>query len=190
MNNFASLSYYSGRINDDDPIRALLPVPDQFIVENVGYCTLFPNETEIHHFESVPHQILWEYWQNMRGGREIARYEQIDPMDFNRAIGFVLLLEPNKDVTDFRYRVYGSSVAQHFGQEMTGKWLSDFGDTPGKLSLAQYPAVVKIRKPIYSEHDAANLEFHVTRWTRLILPMENRDGVIDRILVGAVPQTK
>ncbi len=190
MTIFAPLVHFSGTPLTEDPIRSLLPDPKQYMVENLGYCTLDPIQTDRRHFSIPVHQILWDYWQSLRGESNIARYDHIDPMDFNQAIGYVLLLEPNKDATDFRYRVYGSTVAERFGQEMTGRWLTDFGDTPGKLSLAQYPAVVKTRCPLYSEHDASNLEFHVTRWCRLILPMENKDGIIDRILVGTVPEAK
>lgn len=188
MTPFSSFENFQGQQLDNDPLRAHLPDPGKYTVKNLNYCTLNPNLISDGDFLLSPHKILWNYWQSLRGAGDIAIYDQIDPMEFNRAIGFVLLLEPNKEATDFRYRVYGSSVAERFGQEMTGKWLSDFGDAPGKLSLAQYPIILANRIAVYSEHDAVTeMEFYLTRWCRLILPMQNRNGAVDRILVGAIP---
>ncbi|WP_169544753.1 PAS domain-containing protein [Sneathiella aquimaris] len=187
MTSFGPFTHYTGEVQANDPLREALPDPTQYFVKNLTYRALPTDETQDTDFLLKPHQILWNYWIEKKGDHQIARYKHIDPIDFNKAIGYVLLLEPNETNTDFRYRVYGSSVVDQFGQEMTGKWLSDFGDYPGKLSLAQYPQAVRLRCPLYSEHNAAHEGNQMSRWCRLILPMENMEGHINRILVGTVP---
>ncbi|GLQ07739.1 PAS domain-containing protein [Sneathiella chinensis] len=183
-----SFRYYTGSCPDNDPIKAILPDQRDLKVQALSYCTLDPDQTREEDFDIPEHRILWTYWQGLRGDGTIARYSQINPEDFIKAIGNVLLLEPNENGTDFRYRVYGSNVAKLVGREMTGKWISEFGEVPGRLSLAQYPAVMKLKTPLYSEHTASYSASQSTRWCRLLLPMENRDGVLDRILVGTVPK--
>jgi len=148
---------------------------------------LQPDEISTEHFLLEEHRILWDYWNKHRRSGTVAEYDWINPAEFNKAIGYVLLMEPNEQKTDFRYRVYGSRVADRFGVEMTGKWVSSFQGIQKLLSISQYALCSNIGRPIYSEHIFSRAEYTKTLWCRIILPMQNTKGVLDRILVGNLP---
>jgi|GEM_PF-504725 len=148
---------------------------------------LQPDKMSADNFLLEEHKILWNYWDKLRRTDDIAAYDWINPAEFNKAIGYVLLMEPNESKTDFRYRVYGSRVADRFGLEMTGKWVSSFDGVQKILSISQYALSATVRRPIYSEHTFSRVEYTKTLWCRLILPMQNTNGDIDRILVGNIP---
>lgn len=182
-----TFEYFSGRLNEADPLRNFnrdLNIPE---IKNLTCMSLKPAQVNTGDFKLEPHRIIWSYWQELRQNDDIASYTRIDPIAFNKAIGYVLLLEPNRENTDFKYRVYGSAIADRLGIEMTGKWVSEFTSGQKYLSLAQYPKTIDLRQPLYSEHFTETDPFHRTQWCRLILPMQNSNGDLDRILVGNVP---
>lgn len=152
-------------------------------------CYIDPEQVELGNFLAEEHRILWDYWQSLRGQDPIPTYEWINPADFSKAMGYVLLMEPNEDFTDFKYRVYGSRIATRFGQEMNGRWASEFDGVQKDISITQYSLSAERERPIYSEHSYIDgeEEYARTLWCRLIMPMKNKDGRIDRILVGNVP---
>ncbi len=180
--------FYRGRVDERDLLRDLVQSIQLAEIKNLQCLTLDADNNQESDFKLETHRILWHYWQTLRGRNDIAVYDAIDPAAFNKAIGNVLLLEPKDDRSDFKYRVYGSSVANSFGAEMTGKYVSEFPGEQKKLSLAQYPKTLELRRPIYSEHHTSVHDYKTTRWCRLILPMQHREsGTLNRILVGVVP---
>ncbi len=180
--------FYRGRIDERDLLRDLVKSLRMADIKDLKCLLLDADNNQESDFKLETHRILWHYWQTLRDKSDIATYDAIDPTAFNKAIGNVLLLEPNEDRSDFKYRVYGSSIANSFGAEMTGKYVSDFPGGQKLLSLAQYPKTLKLRRPIYSEHHTSFHDYKTTRWCRLILPMEHREsGILNRILVGVVP---
>jgi len=182
--------FFNGKICAADPLIEATKKVDAPDINKLVATTIEPRTISRNAFSLEPHQILWDYWQRLRGDRDVARYDFIDPMHFNKAMGYVLLLEPNSDCTDFRYRVYGSVVAQRYGREMTGKWLSEFVSGTKDLSMLQYPALVQTKTPFYSEHSTITSNYNKTIWCRLAFPLENQKGKIDRILIGCVPVDK
>lgn len=180
--------FYCGKIEERDLLRDLVESMQLADIKNLQCLMLDADSNQESDFKLEAHRILWHYWQGLRGENDIAVYDAIDPVAFNKAMGNVLLLEPKDDHSDFKYRVYGSSVANSFGAEMTGKYVSDFTGGQKELSLAQYPKTLELRRPIYSEHHIAAHDYKTTRWCRLILPMQHREsGALNRILVGIVP---
>ena len=187
---FMTFEYFSGQISIDDPLQDFNRDFKSPEIKNLNCVSLLAAQVNTDAFELAPHRIIWSYWQELRQNDDIASYSNIDPIAFNKAIGYVLLLEPNRDNSDFKYRVYGSAVANRLGLEMNGKWVSEFKSDRKYLSLAQYPKTIELRRPLYSEHFTDDGPFSKTHWCRLILPMQNSKGEIDRILVGNVPIDK
>ncbi len=185
-----TFEFFQRPIPANDPMQEFCSEFSTDGISELNCVSIDPNSTQQTDFNLEAHQIIWQYWQDLRGDEKIAPYETIDPIAFNKAIGFVLLLEPNSDNTDFKYRVYGSVIADTLGVEMTGKWVSQFQSAQKYLSLAQYPKTFELRCPIYSEHLTHTSEYQTTKWCRLILPMENTQGQQSRILVGNVPITR
>ncbi len=192
MSDIRSFSHYTGPLDGSDDLHDLMP-PRRYAINGLAYGFLDERQTRDHHFRLPVHRRLWDYWCRQRQDGNLPFSKGIDALAFFPALGNVLLLEPNGDGTDFRFRVYGSRVAVASNMDLTGKWLSEVNTMPevtARLFRAQYMLQLKKRRPIYSEHDAPFEISAMTRWCRLILPFRHESGAVDRILVGNVPVTR
>ncbi|MGH7123858.1 MAG: hypothetical protein ACREFI_05760, partial [Stellaceae bacterium] len=89
---------------------------------------------------------------------------------------------------NFRYRLYGSIVAQVSGFDMTGKLLSAHPASAyvTEFSIASACASLGQARPLYTERQPARAE-KTMRWPRLLLPLRDDSGEATRLLVGSVP---
>lgn len=170
-----------------DALIAALPPGDALPWGSLRHCLLpdpLPRPAVFHLRE---HRSVYGFWLDAKGVADLPPAEMIDPISFAGALGCVLLLEPERDGLDFRYRIYGSRIAQMFGHDMTGRRLSEFPDSAARNTLLQYNQVMQLRRGIYSEHDAPPEVSLVVRWCRLALPFVDRTGRISRLMVANVP---
>jgi len=139
-------------------------------------------------------RFLLEVWQEGSSDGRLPSSRSIDPIRLAPALGYTMLLEP-VDATadgpaDFRYRVYGSIIAEHSGIEMTGKRVRDLPSAPVAVYLlATYRAVCRTRRPMFAHH-TTHYDIQIAEWSRLILPFAADDGTVDRLLVGNVPDMR
>ncbi len=135
-------------------------------------------------------RFLLEIWQEAASQGRLPSSRSIDPMRLAPVLGYVMLLEPIDGGTDFRYRVYGSIIAEHSGIEMTGKRVRDLPSAPVAVYLlATYRAVCQTRRPMFAHH-TTHYDIQIAEWSRLILPFAADDGTVDRLLVGNVPSMR
>lgn len=173
---------------DADRLRSRMPDPDGYGLERHEYLSIPAERVAPSPFRLPAHRSLAEYWcrERVRLG-DLPRSEAFDPAEVVPALGYIMLIEPNADASDFLYRLYGSHVAAHHSRDMTGRWLSTF-DPPGpEVFGTQYRAMVDWRVAVYAEHDAVRQVSVITRWCRLGLPMAGADGRVDRVVVCNVP---
>lgn len=184
----ALLTQLQGPAVEFDRLRERMPDPDVYGFERQEYISIPADLIDPVLFRHPAHASLAAYWATERdrnGGIPLS--ERFDPSRVVPALGFLLMLEPNADASDFRYRLYGTEVASHHGRDMTGQWLSAF-NPPGPIVFGtQYRAVVECRVAVYAEHDADIKVSYCTRWCRLALPMAGPDDRIDRVVVCNVP---
>ncbi len=133
-------------------------------------------------------RFLLVYWNALRGDQDLPRHTQIDPLDMQDALGFIMLLDVMDDGRDFRYRLYGSKVADRSRIDMTGKLLSEFEIAPltRGFFIAGYRAVINRRLPLLTEHHHTP-DIAITSTTRLVLPLADGGGAVSRMLVGNMP---
>lgn len=171
-----------------DRLRSRMPDPDRYGLERHEYLTIPAERVAASLFRLPAHRSLAEYWCRERdrlGGP--PRSGAFDPAEVVPALGYIMLIEPNADASDFLYRLYGSHIAAHHNRDMTGRWLSTF-DPPGpEVFGTQYRAMVDWQVAVYAEHDAVRQVSMITRWCRLALPMSDPAGRVDRLVVCNVP---
>lgn len=138
--------------------------------------------------EHEPLRFLMDYWHGMRRGDGLPSAAGIDPVKMRPVLGNVMLLDVLDGGADFRYRLYGSNIAERAGFDMTGKRVSDIktGGAVATFFRHIYQAVLKRRQPIYTQHQPP-VTIAVTTWYRLILPLAEADAEINRLLVGNIP---
>lgn len=144
-----------------------------------------PDDLDLANHPRLAH--LHRFWQQRRRGAGLPLSSTIDPLELGPALGYVMLMEPVGGGEDFLYRLYGTAIADRSGLEMTGKRVRD---VPVPLVavyfLATYRAVLMTRRPLYTRHSTHHA-IGFDDWSRLILPFDDAEGRIDRLLVGNVP---
>jgi PAS domain len=137
---------------------------------------------------SSPLRALLEYWTALRKGGGVPAIGRIDPLGMRDALGYVMLVDVVEKGHDFRYRLYGSSLASASELDMTGRLLSTHAASAyiREFSLATYRASLARREPSFSEYGPAGT-LVIARWQRIILPLVDGSGAIVRFLAGAVP---
>jgi PAS domain S-box-containing protein len=143
-----------------------------------------PTSSEIS--EGPLHTVI-DYWTALAEG-DLPHFRGVDPGAMRSALGFVHLLAPTEDGREFRYRLFGSWIAQVSGFDLTGKLMSAqlASAYVVEFTIASTHACVQRRLPLFTERRPARAE-KTTRWHRLALPLRDDDGRIARVLAATVP---
>jgi hypothetical protein len=99
-----------------------------------------------------------------------------------------MILDVLENGWDYRYRLYGSEIAQRAKRDYTGLRTSELkvvSPIPN-FYIACYRAVLVRPEPLMTRNQAPS-EVATTSWTRLVLPLRGPEDDIARFLVGNVP---
>lgn len=131
---------------------------------------------------------LLSYWLEKKGAAPAAPMRRIDPAEMRFILGYLMILEVIDGGADFRYRLYGSLIAERFGRDVTGQTVRAFGDSEYIVNffLATYQTVIERATPLLTTH-FPRPGSQTASWTRLILPLSDESGAIARLLVGQIP---
>jgi hypothetical protein len=144
-----------------------------------------PDATQL---SDAPLSHALEYWQGIRGERALPLASDISPFELRPALGYVLLIDVEDDGWDGRFRLYGTHVAEMYGEDMTGRLVSEIDNNnyATQLFRAVYRVVTLRRQPVFTHHRPPP-HISVTAWKRLILPLANGDGAVCRFLSINLP---
>jgi len=126
---------------------------------------------------------LLDYWNELRGGREMPSAREFDVLHLPRLIGRLNVVEVHHRPLRYRFRVHGTSIAEAIGRDYTGRWIH-LVESPAWVSgaIRHFDEVVAARKPRYS-HTEAQAEFGYVVMRRLICPFAGDDLEIDRLIM-------
>jgi hypothetical protein len=164
-----------------------MPDLDRLEFDGIFQATINPAKVSENDFTLPVHQSMYRFWIANWRPDKLPPSSTVDPLAFREALGYLHLVEPNADVSDFKYRVYATCVSEIGVVDMTGKWFSESPIPSWKFYSRQLAAAVALRAPIYSENDADYQVSVLIKWCRLLLPMVDTNGTVDRILVAIVP---
>ena len=133
-------------------------------------------------------RFLLAYWSKLAAAKGLPLASEVDPVAMREALGYVSLMDVVTGGFDFRYRVYGTTIAAVSQVDMTGRNLSEHPASPYivEFSLAVYRAALKRRMAVFTQHTPGGV-LSVSAWQRLILPLVDEAGEINRILSCNVP---
>jgi hypothetical protein len=122
------------------------------------------------------------YWRAKKGDRTFPSRADIDPLEFTRELPRVMMAEVSYEPLEFRYRVAGTGLFAMHGHELTGKLAREL-DPPefGALIQQHYAEVIERRVPILHVIELT-LNYLVTSYARIILPLSSDGTVIDRLM--------
>ena len=121
-----------------------------------------------------------------RSGQSVPAGADINITKLRECIGNLLMLQVEDGGRDFRYLVHGMQVARDYGQDLTGKRITDIPKVSSETLLEFYRAAYRERRPYFSRMNA-NLISFVDTIERFKLPLTNVGDDVSRIIVGCYP---
>jgi len=132
--------------------------------------------------------LLYGWWLGQRTPERFPHIDSIDPFALKQALGYLVILDVLEDGWDYRYRLYGSVIAERAKRDHTGMRTSELhAVTPIPcFYIGCYRAILARQQPMLTFNEAP-LDVATASWRRLILPLSDDSGTITRFLVGIMP---
>ncbi len=124
---------------------------------------------------------LYRLWESKRGACSMPARSDLTTEELTPWFGNLCIVDVLDGGGDFRYRLYGTTIAREAGFDMTGRLLSEypivqmipfFGDA--------YNEVMRRKRPALGEHNPG--VDSVRRRRRLLLPFGADGRTVDKIL--------
>ena len=130
---------------------------------------------------------LFAYWLEKRGGRLFPTKAAIDPVEFSYILGYVTLVDVERDPRRYRFRLDGSILVELSGADYTGRYLHEL---PGEEYVAfikdTYDRVVDSGQPHRYRKNGLFDQQHFSEET-IILPLGDSPPHVDMLLVAVIP---
>jgi hypothetical protein len=128
---------------------------------------------------------LLEFWLVQRGDRPMPDRSAIDAIALWEWLGNLALVEADP-AGEFKYRVYGTGLAEYYGRDLTGKTTASLRPEVRELVCKEYCAVCDTGQPLLVTHTRRVRDQRMLV-EKLILPFSQDGRVVDRLLAGAYP---
>lgn len=130
---------------------------------------------------------LLAYWLEKRGDRPFPAKAEIDPVEFPYILGYVTLVDVERDPRRYRFRLDGSILVALSGTDYTGRYLHEL---PGEQYVAfitkTYDRVVDNGEPFrYLKNEL--LDQQLFSEETLILPLGDNPPRVDMLVVAVIP---
>jgi hypothetical protein len=127
---------------------------------------------------------LLDLWNRKRGSRTMPARRDIDTVELREWLGNLILVDVVADNDEaYRYRVYGTKLADLFGYELTGKVVSHFASMRQPLVVGDYDRVRRDKTPVYFDRRGVARGDPV-RIQTLALPLSATGAEVEMILAA------
>ena len=130
---------------------------------------------------------LFAYWLDKRGERPFPAKAEIDPVEFPYILGYVTLVDVERDPRRYRFRLDGSILVALSGTDYTGRYLDEL---PGEQYVAfieeTYDRVVDSGEP-YRYRKNELLDQQLFSEETIILPLGDHPPKVDMLVVAVIP---
>jgi len=131
---------------------------------------------------------LYRFWSAARDGDSLPGRGQIDVFSLRPWLGYLSLVEPTEEGDGFRYRLFGSELANALLCEMTAGRVDELPTPNAGFILESYRLARREGLAVFTCHDA-DLQSRPYRWYRLVLPLEGPAGPASlQFLTAAYPE--
>lgn len=136
------------------------------------------------HLDKPQLQQLYAYWDTKRRGRRYPQRGDIEPLELKFILGSLILIDIEPEPLRFRYRLFGSEIAQRQGFDMTGKYSEEHPWPEFSARTREvYTEVMRTEAPALIRRQGVIDEQHFDHQS-LVLPLGH--DKVDMILVGVV----
>jgi hypothetical protein len=122
------------------------------------------------------------YWQSKCRGEQLPARKDIDPLDFPWALGLVCLLDVGRYPLTFRYRLDGTTIAERYGADLTGRTIDEVKpEFHAALLRKHFTEVAESGRPTLYR---ISLRYggHARTYMRLALPLASDGKTVDMIM--------
>ena len=130
---------------------------------------------------------LFDYWLEKCGERPFPGKAAIDPVEFAFVLGYVTLVEVEREPRRYRFRLDGSILVELSGADYTGRYLHEL---PGEEYVAfikeTYDRVADSGEPYRYRKNELLDQQHFSEET-LILPFGDAPPVVEMLMVAVIP---
>lgn len=132
---------------------------------------------------------LHAYWRDRHVGDRPPSRAELDPLEFPYAVGFVTLVDVEREPQRFRFRLVASPVTLHLGYELTGRYLDEVPEPAMRDYLDEaYRRVVAGRRPLHERGERV-LDRRIWRHESMLLPCRGADGEVGMIISARITET-
>lgn len=134
-----------------------------------------------------PLRELYAYWDHVRGDRRMPARADIDPIHIPGLLAHLMLVETAPTLEAFRYRLFGTALAEGFGHDRTGR---RFAELPRIANFDEvydgYWRTYTTATPQYFHGGIVSPGRQYLCYSRLTLPLSRNGSDVDLILGGAI----
>jgi hypothetical protein len=148
-----------------------------------------PQDVEIDPDKAEPALLsfLRDYWQDLRGAREMPSRRDIAPSAMKARLPHILLADVIEQGWDFRYRLVGGELQRYFQGNPTGKLMSEalspFGADTVRRTIETYACVVARRAPVRIRGTGSLYAQNAKLFDALLAPLSD-DGTRVSMILG------
>jgi hypothetical protein len=129
---------------------------------------------------------LLAWWTARCGARPMPSRADFEVSELKPWLGNIHLIDVEEGGAEFRYRVYGSNIAQYFGRDLTGLTTAVARSATRDIVRSEYMTVVRERRPMLVQRERS-IAGRDTPVERLILPLSADGAGVDKLMVGSYP---
>jgi hypothetical protein len=129
---------------------------------------------------------LLAWWNARCGARPMPSRADFEVSELKPWLGNIHLIDVEEGGAEFRYRVYGSNIAQYFGRDLTGLTTAVARSATRDIVRSEYMTVVRERRPMLVQRERS-IAGRDTPVERLILPLSADGAGVDKLMVGSYP---
>ena len=128
---------------------------------------------------------LYRLWQAKRRDARIPARSEFSLDELRPLMGRLAILDVIDGGADFRFRLYGSNLANAYRGEMTGKSVREYRPNFYATIAPGYLRCVTTRAPHYDRLEVDD-RLMLFRWERLILPLASDGTTVNMLLVASI----
>lgn len=136
--------------------------------------------------ENAKRQLL-ALWEKKRGKRLMPARSDFDVIsDLRPVLGRLMLMEVIEGGANYRFRVFGSTIAALVGEEHQSKGLSDIPVDDARALRGMFDLVVRSQAPVEFEHSGFRSR-RIAGQQALALPLSRNGEQVDMIMYLLTP---
>ncbi len=136
--------------------------------------------------------LLFDHWTSLQASGRLPPPSAFDILEVPKLFGHLHLVDVIGTPPRFRFRLFGTTIAEIGGRDLTGRWVDEIVPAAWSQDVhAAFLEPIRLRRPCYSVWELDHAYKHAVLH-RLACPMSSDGRGVDRLIVGieAIPRAR